>query len=316
MTGYIKSIRKLIGQERLLIVGGGVLVHKDGKLLFQKRKDSGCWSAEHGGCCELGETVEETARRELYEETGLTAHSMELFGVFSGKDLFYTYPNGDMASIVSIMYICDDFSGELIRQTEETTDLQWFGLDELPENIQPTTIPSLNRCVEVLREMYKLHAVYEVLPLDEAYRERVNSLIKENWSGPYIVTKGILRDTRTHAGFVAAKDGDVAGYILYHMADTDCEITVLESLLPGRGIGSKLIDAVVQEAEKAGCRRIWLITTNDNTNAIRFYQRYGFVLKEVHIDTMDKARKLKPQIPATGIDGIPIAHEFEFELMI
>ena len=158
MTEYIRSMRKYIGHERLLIVGAGVFIHKDGKLLLQKRKDNGCWAADHGGCCELGETVEETAKRELHEETGLTAHSLELIGIFSGKDLFYTYPNGDMVSNVNIAYLCEDFSGEMITQTDETTDLQWFYLDELPENISPPTIPALKRCVELLRERGAAHA--------------------------------------------------------------------------------------------------------------------------------------------------------------
>ena len=70
MTDYIKSMRKYIGHERLLIVGAGVCIHKEGKLLLQKRLDNGCWAADHGGCSELGETVEETAKRELLEETG------------------------------------------------------------------------------------------------------------------------------------------------------------------------------------------------------------------------------------------------------
>ena len=70
----------------LLIVGGGVFVYNNGKVLMQKRKDNGCWSL-HGGCLEIGETVEETARRELKEETGLTAITLEFLGVFSGKDM-------------------------------------------------------------------------------------------------------------------------------------------------------------------------------------------------------------------------------------
>ena len=149
MTQYIKSMRRHIGHERLLIAGASVIVHKDGKLLMQKRKDNGCWSAEHGGCCELGETVEETAKRELREETGLIANTMELLDVLSGKELDYTYPNGDMVSNVCVDYMCDDFTGELMRQTEETTELQWFGLDELPSNVSPPTIPALKRCVDL-----------------------------------------------------------------------------------------------------------------------------------------------------------------------
>ena len=151
MNEYIKNMRKYIGHERLLIVGASVFIHKDGKLLLQKRKDNGCW-ADHGGCIELSETVEETAKRELFEETGLIANKLELIGVFSGKELDYTYPNGDMVSNVNIAYLCEDFSGELMCETDETADLKWFTFYDLPDNISPPVKPALKRCVGLLRE--------------------------------------------------------------------------------------------------------------------------------------------------------------------
>ena len=150
MTEHIKNMRKFIGNERLMIVGASVMIYKDGKLLLQKRLDNGCW-ADHGGCLELGEKVEETAKRELFEETGLTANSLELLCVFSGKELFYTYPNGDMVSNVCVAYLCESFSGEVITQTNETTDLQWFDIDKLPKNISPPVIPVLEYCINFLK---------------------------------------------------------------------------------------------------------------------------------------------------------------------
>ena len=150
MTDYMKFLRKHVGSERVILAGASVFIHKDGKLLLQKRRDNGCW-ADHGGCCEIGETVEETAKRELFEETGLVANSLELFGVFSGKELFYTYPNGDKVAYVIIAYLCNDFSGELNADPDEVTELRWFGLDELPENIAPSVMPVLKKCVEVLK---------------------------------------------------------------------------------------------------------------------------------------------------------------------
>jgi len=310
-------MRKLIGHERLLVAGASIIIHKDGKFLMQRRKDNGCWSVEHGGCVEIGETVEETAKRELFEETGLTANSLELLGVFSGKDLLYTYPNGDMVSIVGTVFLCEDFSGELIRQTSETSDLQWFDIDKLPENISPPVLPALGQCIDLLKKREGAEQfVNYAIELVDAYREFVNAQIAESWSGPFVVSQGILHDTRTHKGFTAVIGNEVAGYILYNIVESDCEITVLESLCEKRGIGRALISAVTQVAKESGCNRLWLITTNDNTKAIRFYQRLGFSLKAVHIGAIEEARKLKPQIPLKGEDGITIAHEFEFEVRI
>jgi len=153
--------------------------------------------------------------------------------------------------------------------------------------------------------------------ITDTHRENINKTIAESWAGPFIVSKGKLHDTRTHNGFVAVIDGVIAGYILYNISDYECEITVLESFHEKQGIGSALINAVIEAAKSVNCRRFWLITTNDNIQAIRFYQRFGFTLKEVYINSMDVARKLlKPQIPVFGCDGIPIAHEFEFEIII
>ena len=150
MNDYIKDMRKHIGHERLLTVGAGVIIYKDNQLLLQKRKDDGTW-AVHGGAVELGEKVEDAARRELFEETGLVAHTLKFLDVFSGQEMFHTYPNGDKVAMVCIEYLCGDFSGELLLETAETTELKWFPVDSLPDNIAPTNVPMLKRAVEVLR---------------------------------------------------------------------------------------------------------------------------------------------------------------------
>jgi len=112
LTDYLKSIREKVGHDRIIIVGAGVIVYKDGRLLLQKRKDNLYW-ALHGGAVDIGEIVEDAAKRELKEETGLIAGTLELFGVFSGESMMHTYPNGDEVYIVGVTYICHDFSGEL-----------------------------------------------------------------------------------------------------------------------------------------------------------------------------------------------------------
>lgn len=146
---YIQRMRARIGHDRLLVVGAGVLVHQNGRLLLQKRRDNGCW-ADHGGCLEPGETCEQTASRELLEETGLAAHALTLVGVFSGEDLFHTYPNGDQVAIVQVMYLCEEYSGDLIPQQEEVAELAWFPVDALPDNISPPSRRAVAACIAYL----------------------------------------------------------------------------------------------------------------------------------------------------------------------
>jgi ribosomal protein S18 acetylase RimI-like enzyme len=159
-------------------------------------------------------------------------------------------------------------------------------------------------------------AAYCIVPANDEYRAWVNTLIREEWGGPMIVSKGKLTDTSECPAFVAVSGDEPLGAVTYCIDSGECEVTSLNSLFSGKGIGSALLRAVRDEAEKAGCRRLWLITTNDNTNAIRFYQRLGMTLYAVHLNALEQSRKLKPSIPMTGTDGIPILHEFEFELLI
>lgn len=188
---------------------------------------------------------------------------------------------------------------------------------DLPENISPPVKPMLEKCVELLKPRRgDAAASYQIIPLDESFRAEADTLIQKEWAGPMIVTKGHVIDTRACFGFVAEDEGRMLGCITYRIADNECEITTLNSLCEGQGIGSALINAVVETAKRAACSRIWLITTNDNTHAIRFYQRFGFTLAAVHINALNRSRELKPSIPLTGMDDIPIRHEMEFEMRL
>ena len=145
MSDYIKGLRKLVGHIPLLQLGASVIVEDpEGRILLQKRRDNGCWCTQ-GGSVELDEVVEDAARRELFEETGLIAGKMELFGVFSGKEMHYVYPNGDEVSNVDIVFLCKDFSGKLKVQESELSELRFFKASELPENISPPIIPVLEK---------------------------------------------------------------------------------------------------------------------------------------------------------------------------
>lgn len=151
MNDYIDSIRKQIGHQPLLLVGAGVFVYSNSKLLLQKRRDNGMW-ADHGGCTEIGETLEQTASREMQEETGLVPTKLDYIGIFSGPDRMHTYPNGDQAYMIGVYYLCDQFTGELAMQAEEVLDLQWFALNDLPSNIAPLAKEPLDACLSLLRK--------------------------------------------------------------------------------------------------------------------------------------------------------------------
>ena len=151
--GYIMDLRKIVGHRKLLMVGAGTFVLRDGQVLLQKRRDSGLW-ADHGGSTELSERVEDTARRELKEETGLSAEKLEFLGVLSGPEMDHTYPNGDKVSMVCLYYLCRVFSGEIRRQQEEVDELRWFPLDALPpkEEISPPSWQALQLLLEHLKK--------------------------------------------------------------------------------------------------------------------------------------------------------------------
>jgi len=141
----MKSIRQKVGHDLVIQCGASVIVlNRQNEILLQLRKDNRCWSYA-GGAVEPDEVVEEAAKRELYEETGLIANKMELYGVFSGPDCHYIYPNGDEVSNVDIVYICKDYSGELTCQASEVLDLQFFPPDRLPANLSPPVAKVITR---------------------------------------------------------------------------------------------------------------------------------------------------------------------------
>ena len=129
-----------------------------------------------------------------------------------------------------------------------------------------------------------------------------------------MVSRGKLWDARDHPGFLALDEAGPLGLITYSIRADECEITTLYSRVREQGVGTALIEAVVAVARSAGCRRLWLITTNDNTPALRFYQKRGFHLAELYPNALEVSRRLKPEIPHVGKDGIPLRDEIELEM--
>lgn len=135
--GYVRAIRKKVGHDPIMLCGASVIVEDArGQLLLQKRADNGCWGYS-GGAVEMGESVEDAAGRELFEETGIIADELMLIGTFSGAETFVTYPNGDMVFYIDIIFLCRKFHGELNPQPDEVSELRFFPRDALPAPLSP-----------------------------------------------------------------------------------------------------------------------------------------------------------------------------------
>lgn len=134
------------------------------------------------------------------------------------------------------------------------------------------------------------------------------------WGGQTIAVHQVLYRPSELAGFVAEWNGQKEGLVSYHIAGRACEIVTLNSWQGGQGIGTALIEAVKEICRQKNLSRLWLITTNDNTPALRFYQKQGFHISAIHIGAVEADRRLKPEIPPTGMDGIPIRDEIVLEI--
>ena len=140
--------------------------------------------------------------------------------------------------------------------------------------------------------------------------------LETHWNATTMVSRGVLHDIPSQDGLAAVQHGIPIGLLTYNIVDRECEITLMQSVREGIGVGSALIDAARNVASSAGCRRLWLITTNDNLHALGFYQKRGFVLAAVHPNAIAKSRELKHGIPMTGMNGIPLRDEIELEMTL
>ncbi|WP_026677496.1 GNAT family N-acetyltransferase [Fictibacillus gelatini] len=153
----------------------------------------------------------------------------------------------------------------------------------------------------------------QIKEITDNQKEEIKNLMIKNWGSTKMVSRGIIHDLSQLPGYVAAERDEIQGIITYHIYQDECEIVSLDSFQENRGIGSRLLDAVIEKAKRTGCGRVWLITTNDNLHAMGFYQKRHFSMKALHLNAVNDARKLKPEIPLYSEEGIPIMHEIEFE---
>jgi N-acetylglutamate synthase-like GNAT family acetyltransferase len=130
------------------------------------------------------------------------------------------------------------------------------------------------------------------------------------------VTRGRVYDANELPDFAAIQDGQPIGLVTSRIEYRECEIVTMNSLAGGVGVGTPLLNAVKIVADSADCKRLWLVTTNDNTYALRFYQKRGFQIASVHRNALRRSRELEPEIPLDSIDGIPIRDEIELEIVL
>lgn len=155
-----------------------------------------------------------------------------------------------------------------------------------------------------------------IRPIDQEDREKVDAFIVRQWYTMQMVVHGESIDLGTADGCYACDGEEITGLITWRLCGKEMEILSLDSLHEREGTGTALLNAAIDKARSAGAERIMLITTNDNLPALSFYQKRGFDLVKIHLNAVDLARKIKPEIPLTGLDGIPLKHEIELEKLL
>lgn len=150
-------------------------------------------------------------------------------------------------------------------------------------------------------------------PITAEDRPWAASFLIERWGSDRMVAHGDVYYPAQLDGFLATNHGQPVGYATYQIVNSICEIVFIDSGLPQQGIGTALLAAIEEVARHTGCTRLWLVTTNDNLGALRFYQRRDFRLAALRPGALEAARRLKPEIPLVGEFGIPLRDELELE---
>jgi ribosomal protein S18 acetylase RimI-like enzyme len=155
----------------------------------------------------------------------------------------------------------------------------------------------------------------EILSADAVPGPTLEVFLRRTWGADVVVAHGERIVPSRLPGMVALSAGELAGHASYRVLDGACEVTSIAVDPPRVGIGSRLMDAILVEARRSRCRRVWLTTTNDNLDALRFYQRRGFRIVALRAGAVDEARRdLKPDIPQVGSSGIPMRDELDLVL--
>jgi len=156
----------------------------------------------------------------------------------------------------------------------------------------------------------------QVRHLTNDERSALTGWITHTAGSPVAVTPLSTYDVRELDGFVAVDVDEIAGVLTYAIGRRTCEIVTIDAFKESRGTGSALMNAVKSLARQRACTRLTLFTTNDNLRAQRFFDHHGFRLAAFYPDAMDAVRQIKPTVPATGNNGIPLRDMIRFELIL
>lgn len=157
---------------------------------------------------------------------------------------------------------------------------------------------------------------FKIHPVTAGEKEWVLEVVR-GWGADFIVSRGRkIYPTELDAFYAEDESGEKVGLITCEIIGDQCEIVTLDAFVKFKGIGTALIERVKETVKAHGCRRLWLITLNDNIDAIRFYQRRDFTIAAIHLNAMVISRRIKPTIPEIGMHGIPIRDEIEFEMFL
>jgi ribosomal protein S18 acetylase RimI-like enzyme len=158
-------------------------------------------------------------------------------------------------------------------------------------------------------------SAFEFRSTEDVDSAALEEFIAAFWHSDHLVSLGNLFYPARLPGFLCADDQGLLGFVCYEIVGDTLQLLLIDSRRREQGIGTQLLALCVEKARLENCRQIRLVLTNDNLRALRFFQKRGFSLHQLHLNTMEAARRIKPAIPDKGQDGIPIRHEIELELI-
>jgi ribosomal protein S18 acetylase RimI-like enzyme len=152
-----------------------------------------------------------------------------------------------------------------------------------------------------------------IITINPGNREIIRKLFIKKWGSDFMVSKGQKHNFDDLDGFVAMSEDKIIGFLTYNKINNEVEILSLDSLIENEGIGTALLNKTIEFSKQNAVTRLWLITTNDNLNALKFYQKRNWTMTTINKDAVTEARKIKQTIPLIGFNGIPLRHEIEME---